>query len=189
MLELNRRMLLQGAASSAVAFPMINRGSFAFAAAPGRTYSARTVKLVRESLVIDMLAPLKLDFDPKFFDRPFGPKDIAEFKASGITGFHHSVGIGAPGAKTQALDFLASYEGWVGRQADYFTLVGTAADIDHAKDEGKYAIIMGLQNADQFESPDDVKYFYRLGLRCAQLNYNSQNLIGSRSIFRRFRRR
>lgn len=187
MLEtgVNRRgVLLGGLATTAVAFPMINRGSFAFAAAPGRTYSARAIKVVRESLVIDMLAPLKLDFDPKFFDQPFGPKDLAEYKASGITGYHHSVGIGGPGAKTQALDFLASYQGWVGRQADHFTLVGTAADLDHAKAEGKAAIIMGLQNAEQFETPDDVKYFYRLGLRCAQLTYNSQNLIGSGSTDR-----
>ncbi|WP_037551687.1 dipeptidase [Sphingomonas sp. URHD0057] len=183
MRKLTRRRVLQGALAAS-AFPMINRGSFAFAAAPGRTYSARAIKVVHDSLVIDMLAPLKLDFDPKFFDQPFGPKDIAEFKASGITGFHHSIGIGAPGAKTQALDFLASYQGWVGRQADYFTLVGTAADIDHAKAEGKYAIIMGLQNADQFETAEDVKYFYRLGLRCAQLTYNSQNLIGSGSTDR-----
>src|SRR3954466_3774612 len=99
MLELNRRMLLKGVAASAVAFPMINRGSFAFAAAPGRRYSARTVKVVRESLVIDMLAPLKLDFDPKFFDRPVSAKDLADYKASGITGFHHSIGIASPGAK------------------------------------------------------------------------------------------
>jgi membrane dipeptidase len=183
MRKLTRRSLLKGGAAAA-AFPMINRGTFAFAAAPGRTYSARAIKVVRESLVIDMLAPLKLDFDPKFFDHPFGPKDIAEFKASGITGFHHSVGVGGPGSKEQALDFLASYQGWVGRQADDFTLVGSAADLDHAKAEGKAAIIMGLQNAEQFEKPEDVQYFYRLGLRCAQLTYNSQNLIGSGSTDR-----
>jgi membrane dipeptidase len=183
MSVLSRRQLIRGALAAA-AFPMINRGSFAFAAAPARQYSARAVTVVRDSLVIDMLAPLKLDFDPKFFDHSFGPKDIADFKASGITGFHHSIGIGGPGAKTQALDFLASYQGWVGRQADEFTLVGTAADLDHAKAEGKAAIIMGLQNAEQFETPDDVKYFYRLGLRCAQLTYNSQNLIGSGSTDR-----
>ena len=183
MPEFTRRTMLKGAAAG-LAFPMISRGNFAFAAAPGRTYSARAIKVVRESLVIDMLAPLKLDFDPKFFDHPFGPADLAKFKASGITGFHHSVGIGGPGAKTQALDYLASYQGWVGRQADDFTLVGTVADLDHAKAEGKAAIIMGLQNAEQFETADDVQYFYRLGLRCAQLTYNSQNMIGSGSTDR-----
>ena len=182
--RLTRRAVLGGGLAAALAFPMINRGNFAFAAAPGRTYSARAIKVVRESLVIDMLAPLKLDFDPKFFDHPFGPRDLAEFKASGITGFHHSVGVGGPGSKEQALDFLASYQGWVGRQSDNFTLVGTAADLDHAKAEGKAAIIMGLQNAEQFEKPEDVQYFYRLGLRCAQLTYNSQNLIGSGSTDR-----
>src|SRR5256885_1606291 len=72
---------------------------------PGR---ASAMNVVCESLVTAMLAPLKLEFDPKVFDLPFGPKDLADFKASGITGFHHSVGIGDPGAKTQALDFLAS---------------------------------------------------------------------------------
>ena len=183
MRPLTRRSVVRGALAAG-AFPMINRGSFVFAATPSRQYSARAVNVVRESLVIDMLAPLKLDFDPKFFDRPFGVKDLADFKASGITGFHHSIGIGGPGAKTQALDFLASYQGWVGRQADSFTLVGTVADLDHAKAEGKAGIIMGLQNAEQFESPDDVRYFYRLGLRCAQLTYNSQNLIGSGSTDR-----
>ena len=104
-------LLLLTAAAGALAFPMINRGSFAFAQVPGRHYSARAVKLVRESLVIDMLAPLKLDFHPKFFDKPFGPKDIADYKASGITGFHHAIGIGGPGAKQQALDYLAAYQG------------------------------------------------------------------------------
>ena len=117
---------------------MINRGSFAFAAAPGRHYSARAIKVVAATaLVIDMLAPLKLDFDPKFFDRPFGPRDIAEFKASGITGFHHSVGIGGPaqdaGARLSSLPIRA---GSVARRT-MFTLVGTAADLDHAKAERK----------------------------------------------------
>jgi membrane dipeptidase len=163
---------------------MINRGSFAFAAAPARRYSARTIRIVRESLVIDMLAPLKLDFAPTFFDKPFGERDLADYKASGITGFHHSLGLSGPGVKAQSVELLAAYQGWVGRQAEHFTLVGTAADLDRAKALGKAAIIMGLQNADQFEAVRDVQQFYRLGLRCAQLTYNSQNMIGSGSTDR-----
>src|SRR5215217_4497370 len=119
MTALSRRSVVKGALAAG-AIPMINRGSFAFATAPARRYSARTLNVVRESLVIDMLAPLKLDFDPKFFDRPFSAKDLADYKASGITAFHHSIGIASPAAKEQALDFLASYQGWVGRQADLF---------------------------------------------------------------------
>jgi membrane dipeptidase len=183
--KLTRRNAVQGAfAAGALAFPMINRGSFAFAAAPAGRYSARTVNLVRESLVIDMLAPLKLDLSETVFDKPFGPNDIADFRASGITGFHNSFGIGGPTAKQEALQYLAAWNGFVGRQSDLFTLVYRAEDLDRAKRSGKVGVIMGLQNADQFQTAKDVAGFYRLGLRCAQLTYNSQNLIGSGSTDR-----
>ena len=183
--QLTRRRVLTGAiAAGAVAFPMINRGSYAFAAAPDRRYSARAVKLVRESLVIDMLAPLKLDLSPTLFDQPFGPADIADFRSSGITGFHNSFGIGGPEAKEEALAYLAAWQGFAGRQSDHFTLVYRAEDLDHAKRTGKVGVIMGLQNAEQFETVKDVAEFYRLGLRCAQLTYNSQNMIGSGSTDR-----
>ncbi|MFN7028578.1 MAG: dipeptidase [Sphingopyxis sp.] len=43
---------------------------------------------------------------------------------------------------------------------------------------------MGIQNAEHFEKIEDVALFRRLGLRCAQLTYNSQNLIGSGSTER-----
>src|SRR5882724_4136573 len=45
----------------------------------------------------------------------------------------------------------------------------------------KIAVIIGLQNADEFRELKDVKEFYQLGLRCAQLTYNTQNLLGSGS--------
>ena len=43
---------------------------------------------------------------------------------------------------------------------------------------------MGIQNAEHFERVADVALFRRLGLRCAQLTYNSQNRIGSGSTER-----
>src|SRR3546814_5970968 len=43
---------------------------------------------------------------------------------------------------------------------------------------------MGLQNADHFLRPADVKTFYQIGQRCAQLTYKSQNRIGSGSTDR-----
>ena len=36
-----------------------------------------------------------------------------------------------------------------------------------------------IDRAEQFREAKDVKTFYELGLRCAQLTYNSQNLIGT----------
>src|SRR5579863_4571430 len=63
------------------------------------------------------------------------------------------------------------------QRPEAFTLVATAPDLDKAKEKHRIAVIMGLQNADEFRTPQDVKKFHQLGLRCAQLTYNTQNLI------------
>jgi membrane dipeptidase len=180
----SRRQMLAGSAMAAVGFPLINRASFAFAAAPDRSYSARAIKLVQESLVIDMLAPLSLNLEPTVFDKPFTDEQKAQFRTSGITGFHNSYGLGGFSAKQDAFEYLAAWNGFVGAQSDLFALVRGVSDLDAAKAARKVAVIMGIQNADQFQVPEDVAQFYRLGLRCAQLTYNSQNFIGSGSTDR-----
>ena len=141
-------------------------------------------QLVERSLIIDMLAVLKLDFTPEAYANPLTEQEAEMFRSSGITGFHNSIGIGGPTAVEDALSFLAAWQGYAGRNADFFSLVGRVSDLDHARQHKKIAIIMGLQNSDQFRETQDVKTFYQLGLRCAQLTYNSQNLIGSGSTDR-----
>ena len=181
---LTRRAMVAGAVGAAVSAPMINRGAFAFAAAPGRSYSRRAVDLVASSLVIDMLAPLKITLSADYVAHRLTDAEAAEFRASGITGFHNAYGLGGPDAKQQALTFLAGWQGFAGRNSHVFTLVDNAADLDRAKADRKCAVIMGIQNAEHFESVEDVALFRRLGLRCAQLTYNSQNRIGSGSTER-----
>ncbi|MAF30166.1 MAG: dipeptidase [Croceicoccus sp.] len=180
----SRRSALKLSAGAAAAAFMINKGSYALAAAPGRTYSRRAMDLVNEALVIDMLAPLKIDFREDFFDEPFDAKSLEEFKSSGITGFHQAVGLGGFNGKDQAMEYLGRWSYYIGSQSDHFTLVDKAPDLERAKADGKIAVILGIQNADQFQKPADVEYFYRMGLRCAQLTYNSQNFIGSGSTDR-----
>lgn len=181
---IDRRQLLAGTVATAFGFPMIGRGEYRLSAASPRTCSRRATDLVASSVVIDMLGPLKISMGPDFYARPLSDKDAAEFRASGITGFHHSVGLGGPDAREDALAFLAIWGNYVARNSHVFTAVDKAADIVRAKRDGRCAVIMGLQNADQFEKPEDVKFFYELGLRCAQLTYNSQNRIGSGSTDR-----
>ena len=181
---LTRRAMVAGAVGAAVSAPMINRGAFAFAAAPGRSYSRRAVDLVASSLVIDMLAPLKITLSADYVAHRLTDAEVAEFRASGITGFHNAYGLGGPDAKQQALTFLAGWQGFAGRNSHVFTLVDNAADLDRAKADRKCAVIMGIQNAEHFESVEDVALFRRLGLRCAQLTYNNQNRIGSGSTER-----
>ena len=136
--HLNRRRLLQGALAAGVttiAAPLLGRNyQQAFAAAPPK-YSARAQKIVERSLVIDMLAPLKLDFEPKAYAQPLSAQEASAFRSSGITGFHNSVGLGGPTAYQDALTFLAAWQGFAGRNADVFSLVGRASDLDHAKQQ------------------------------------------------------
>jgi membrane dipeptidase len=177
---LTRRRLLQ----AAVAFPMLNFGSYrVFAASPTR-YSARAMRLVERAVVIDMLGVLGLDFRPEAYAGHISEADEAMFRSCGITAFHHAMGLGGPDAIEQTLGFLAAWQGFVGRNSQLFTLVGTAADLERAKTQRKIAVIMGVQNAEHFQDAKDVKRFYQLGQRCAQLTYNSQNLIGSGSTDR-----
>ncbi|MHB9880546.1 dipeptidase [Pacificimonas sp. ICDLI1SI03] len=175
-----RRTFMAGVGGAALAFPMINRNAYAFNQST-ETYSKRAIDLVRETLVIDMLAPLYITLDPAAYAKPLTEKAKAEFKSSGITGFHHAYGLAG---YESVLTYIAGWQGYCGRYPDVFRLVGRAEDLDEAKASGKAAVIMGVQNSQHFRRADDVKTFYELGQRCSQLTYNSQNMIGSGSTER-----
>ena len=181
--QMTRRRLIQGA-TAGLAFPMLNLASFRLFADSPATYSARVVDLVERSLVIDMLAVLKINFKPEAYADPLTEAEIAAFRASRITGFHNSIGTGGPAAVEETLAFLAAWQGFCARNADLFCVVDTAGDLDRAKAAGKCAVIMGIQNAEHFRKAEDVLSFRQLGQRCAQLTYNSQNLLGSGSTDR-----
>jgi membrane dipeptidase len=163
---------------------MINRGSFQLNAAEPTRYSRRAIDLVRESVVIDMLGPIKIAFGPEFYARPMSAQDEADFRASGITAMHHAIGLGGPNARESALGFFAIWGNYVARHAHLFCAVDKVSDILRAKRDGKCAIIMGLQNSDHFLRPADVQFFYEIGQRVSQLTYNAQNRIGSGSTER-----
>jgi membrane dipeptidase len=181
--RVTRRRLLQGAALG-IGFPMLNFASFHLFAGSPATYSARAVGLVERSLVIDMLAVLKIDFRPEAYANPLTEAETAAFKGSGITGFHNSIGTGGRGVVEETLSFLAAWQGFCARNADLFCVVDTAADLDRAKTAGKCAVIMGIQNSEHFRKAEDVKAFHQLGQRCSQLTYNSQNRLGTGSTDR-----
>jgi len=184
-LAITRRRTLQALAGAlaVLALPEVQAAQ-ASAQDPKNKYPAKVLDLVQRSLVIDMLAPLKLDFRPEAYALPLTDSEAAMFRSCGITGFHNSVGVGGASAYEDALEFIAAWSGFVGRNTQVFTLVGKADDLEAAKAKQKIAVIMGLQNADEFREPKDVKAFYQLGLRCAQLTYNTQNLLGSGSTER-----
>ena len=111
---IGRRSLLKSAlavSATTVGFPMLNFGSFRVFAATPTKYSARAMKLVERSLVIDMLAVLVIDFRPEAYAGTLTEQQEAMFRASGITGFHNSIGTGGPQAVEQTLMFLAAWQG------------------------------------------------------------------------------
>lgn len=176
----SRRQMLTGAVTAtALAFPMVNGGLYQAHASSPRRYSRRVTDLVKGSLIIDMLGPLTLDFRPEVYAEPVNEKWAADFRASGITAFHNSIGIGGPDAKAQTLQWLLAWTGFVARNPHLFQGVGLGIDLDRAKADGRMAVIMGLQNSDHFDAVEDVKTFYQLGQRVSQLTYNSQNRIGA----------
>lgn len=178
-MRVSRRQAMGALGMAAAIAPHIARASFQVDPVTGRSYSKRAIELVRQSVVVDMLAPIKIDFEPGFYAKPMSDRMAADFRASGISAIHHAVGLGGPNAKEAALGFFAIWGNYVARNSHVLTGMSTFADILRAKRDGKVAVIMGLQNADHFLRPADVKTFYDLGQRCAQLTYNSQNRIGS----------
>src|SRR6185503_13970657 len=93
-----------------IAAPMLNLGRFSLFA-NAADYSERAVRLVRESLVIDMLSPLSLNFPlfGKWMANPelFGPAEFKRYIDSGINVFHIAVGTGGPDARAGTLDFVS----------------------------------------------------------------------------------
>jgi membrane dipeptidase len=183
-LDRRRSLAKMAGAVAALALPRIDFAQVPATVGPKNNYPAKVIDLVERSLIIDMLGPLKLDFRPEAYATPLSEAEAAMFRSSGITAFHNSTGVGGATAYDDALQFIAAWSGFAGRNSDVFSLVGRAEDIDHAKAQKKIAVIIGLQNADEFREVKDVKAFYELGLRCAQLTYNSQNLLGSGSTER-----
>jgi len=185
----NRRKVLKGIAAAAMAAPMINRGRFRLFAHSLTEYSGKAIDLVGRTTVIDMLAVLTLDFNKqtKWFKDPdtFTAADFQPYKDSGINVFHPAIGMGGPNAYDSALQFFASWNGFLANGADYFMRIDSIADLKRVNESGKLGIILGLQNSEHFRRPDDVDFFRSLGQRVSQLTYNARNLIGNGSTERR----
>ncbi len=185
----NRRTFLHSAGAAAIAFPMINMGTFKVFAGSEKEYTAKAIDLVNSTQVLDMLSivsPLGQMMEG------FGPKAKQKdaFKisdeymqlvlSSGVDVFHPAVGIGADGA----MPFVARLNASVTEYPDHLRRIDSMVDFDDLEKGKRVGIIIGIQNSDHFRELDDVNLFYTLGQRVSQLTYNSRNLIGTGSTDR-----
>ena len=188
---LSRRELLKTAAGSCgalLAAPMINLGRHQLFAHSVRDYSARAIRLVSESLVIDMLNPFSLNFPllGKWQANPerFTASDFQRYRDSGINVYHIAVGTGGPDAHAETLQFIGGWNAFVAGQDERMMRIDSAGDFDRVKSSGKAGILLGVQNSEHFRTPADVDAFHALGQRVSQLTYNTRNYIGDGSTER-----
>ena len=184
-------MLKTGALAGAglLAAPMLNRGHYRIFANSPVEYTSRAIDLVQQSLVIDMLGVMTLDFakQNRWLANPesFTAADLQPYKDSGINVFHIAVGLGGPEAYDRTLRLFASWNSFIANHDQHFMRIDSPADLNRVKTSGKLGIMIGLQNSEQFRRPDDVDFFHGIGQRVSQLTYNARNLIGNGSTERR----
>ena len=80
----------------------------------------------------------------------------------------------------QTIDNLTAWNNHFKENSDIIFHIKSYKDIKKAQAEGKVGIILGWQNTSAIESDlNKLQIFYDLGIRVAQLTYNTQNLVGS----------
>lgn len=179
----SRRRAIVTLAAAALA-PAVLRGRFRlFAQAP--EYSARAVRLMEETTVVDLLNQFRFadyaDTPPKSVRWLTQPGSLSADEArvyltSGIDVF--ALGHGA-GDYAQAVRYFADWNGFLAAYSDWFTRIDDATDFERARTAKKVGVMLTFQDATHFRTPDDVEVFFGLGQRLSQLTYNFATRIGS----------
>ncbi len=165
-----------------LAAPMINRGVFNLFADTVE-YSTRAIELVNNSMVIDMLGLLTLDW-PKLYGwqrepARFSAADFQQLRGSGVNVFHPAVEPNAPDPYKAALKWTTGWNHFLHGRPEEFLRVDTAGDLKRSREEGKIGLLIGFQNSDHFRTAADVETFHAVGQRVSQLTYNDCNRIGA----------
>ena len=179
--DLSRRSFLRSAATAAVGAPVFLRHSYRVFAQSTQEYPERVVRLMRESLVIDMLNQFLYRMDQKdllekWLTVPgaFTEADYLKFKSSGVNVINF--GNGADNY-ADAADLFAKFNNLMAMYPQWVMRIDSAADLMKAKETGRLGIIYGLQSSEQFEHLDDVNKCFGFGQRISQLSYNFRSKI------------
>jgi membrane dipeptidase len=178
--------ILGGTALSAAAAPAVLRGRYQLFAQSQTQYSARTIRLMQDSPVVDMLcqfafADNREEGTPKadrWLQDPnsFTAEDFAVFRGSGVKTL--ALGRGANSYEAM-LRFMAEWNGFIASRPEWFVRVDDIEDLRSTRRDGRVGIMITTQNSLHFRSAADVQTFHRLGQRLSQLTYNVQNGIGA----------
>jgi len=152
--------------------------------------SPRALRVYREALVVDthndMPSRILEDgYDPDVRHAPgFGPKeghtDLPRLIESGLTAEFMSAWVDAPYAAKpgasfeRAMQHVSTIRAWVDRHPDRLIFATTAADVRRAKQEGKIAILIGVEGGHAIESSlDRLRELHAHGVRYLTLTWNN----------------
>lgn len=167
-----------------VSAPAILRGGFDLFGT-GQQYSTRAIRLVQESVVVDLLNQFRFaDYAEKppkselwlAKARSMTAADYELYRTSGYKVI--ALGHGASDFAS-AVQWHAQWNGFLAEYADWFMRIDDASDFAAVQRNGKVGVLLTFQNSDHFRSPADVDLFHAMGQRLSQLTYNYQNRIGS----------
>jgi membrane dipeptidase len=127
------------------------------------TTKEQVQKMHEESLVVDACAPSGMPY--------------LDILAGGINAV--VVTLASRGGIEPCLDQIKLYYGLIEMAPDRVMLVEEAQDILRAKQEGKFGMIFGFQNASPLGDDSTLlSIFHKLGVRVIQLTYNEANALG-----------
>jgi len=186
MRQITRRAALAGLAAAAVGAPAVLRRRFRLFAQSSTEYSARAIRLVQETTVVDLLNQFRFpnfteQRPPKsdvWLGRPgtFTQADWDVYRSSGINVL--ALGDGAADYDDGLL-FFARWNGFLAGYSDWFTRIDDTSDFARARAQHKVGVMLTFQDSIHFRTPADVDTFWGLGQRISQLTYNFNNRIGS----------
>jgi membrane dipeptidase len=146
-------------------------------------FSTRSIDLVAQSNVIDMLGLLTLDWPllDRWQNAPgnFTEADFHKLRESGINVFHPAVAFEDARAYAITRAWFDKWNRLIDQHPAWFLRIDQSADLARAKAEGKIGIILGMQDANHLRNLDDLDAFYKMGQRLTQVTYNSQNRLGA----------
>ncbi len=175
-----RTGLLAGA--GVVGAPFLNLGRSRLFAAGAAPVSVRAIDVVAESMVIDMMGLLTLDWETLFrWQREpvtFGEAEYRRLEASGVRVFHPAVETNARDPYQGARNWLANWNALLSADGCFLVRVRSLVDLLQARRRGALGVIVGFQNSNHFRTVADVEVFHGLGQRVSQLTYNGCNRLG-----------
>ena len=179
--SMSRRKFVQRSACAVLAAPFVLRHRYRLFADSSEEYPERVVRLVRESLVIDMLNQFlyrsdKQDLLNEWLSRPgaFTRSDFEFFINSGVNAINFG---SAVASLNEAERLFAKWNSFLLEYPQWLLRVNSVDDFERVKNEGRYGIIFGLQSSAQFETVDAVDTCYGYGQRISQLSYNFRSLV------------